>query len=504
GKTSGALNSGINVSSELRLEVIRESMKRKIVQDQLKNPDVNVFTGVPFDAESFDRDLNFSSLIDVDTDKIREAIRFDAADLEDDFLNALDFSKFNFPAPSIDLSRYLNFDDVLTIPEEDLKELFRSISFDPASFRPLIEDVLKGYGDFLAEKGYLDVDVIFGELRNYFGSESFRQTVNDWIASIEDADDPAETDRLGDLILKDINEYFTSVGLPAFPYVSNSFREYMESDEFRDIVFRDLSELPNLGEVEETVKNYVKDRFLKLFQEKYQEISSAVIRDVQAQLLGSVKGALADMFTGTMEKLGESMEQLVSIDAETFLSAFDVKMSAAEMQAFLSSFTAYAGGSVEKNLSALGYQDPDDPTAIYYYPSSFETKANVLAFLDGYNALMEKQNRAEEKISYTDTLGVVLSTVTEIVDIISYVLIAAVAVSLLVSSIMIGVITYISVLERRKEIGILRALGASKHNVANVFNAETAITGFAAGLLGALLSYALLIPINLILRHATG
>ena len=140
--------------------------------------------------------------------------------------------------------------------------------------------------------------------------------------------------------------------------------------------------------------------------------------------------------------------------------------------------------------------DFDQPSGISIYPLDFESKAQVVSLLDGYNARMEAEGKPEQVITYTDMVGTLMSSVTDIVDIISYVLIAFVAISLVVSSIMIGVITYISVLERKKEIGILRAIGASKGNIAQVFNAETFIIGLTAGLIGIGLTLLLLLPIT--------
>ena len=160
--------------------------------------------------------------------------------------------------------------------------------------------------------------------------------------------------------------------------------------------------------------------------------------------------------------------------------------------------------SFENNLKTLGYADFDNPSEIDIYPKDFESKAQVTGILEDYNQQMQDQGKEDQVISYTDSVGTLMSSVTEIVDIISYVLIAFVAISLLVSSIMIGVITYISVLERKKEIGILRAIGASKKNVSQVFNAETFIIGACAGIIGIALTLILLIPGNMILHSLEG
>ena len=158
----------------------------------------------------------------------------------------------------------------------------------------------------------------------------------------------------------------------------------------------------------------------------------------------------------------------------------------------------------DNNMKKLGYATVDKPQQINFYPKNFDSKGKIVNFLDGYNKKMEKSKDKEKKISYTDLVGTMMSSVTDIVDTVSYALIAFVGISLIVSSIMIGVITYISVLERKKEIGILRALGASKKDVRRVFNAETLIIGFSAGMLGVVVTYVLTIIANIIGYNKLG
>ena len=155
--------------------------------------------------------------------------------------------------------------------------------------------------------------------------------------------------------------------------------------------------------------------------------------------------------------------------------------------------------SYSDNLSLMGVSDLNEPSVINIYPNSFEAKENISALIDEYNASADES----DKITYTDYIGLMLSSVTTIINAISYILIAFVSISLIVSSIMIGIITYISVLERTKEIGILRAMGASKRDVSRVFNAETLIVGFVAGAIGILVTLLLLIPINAIIELIT-
>lgn len=155
----------------------------------------------------------------------------------------------------------------------------------------------------------------------------------------------------------------------------------------------------------------------------------------------------------------------------------------------------------EGNLELIGAVDTESPTSIKIYAKDFESKESVVSLISDYNKRMESEGREEDSIQYTDIVGLMMSSVSTIIDAISYVLIAFVSISLVVSSIMIGIITYISVLERTKEIGVLRAIGASKRDVSRVFNAETLIIGFASGALGIAVTLLLCIPANAIIKN---
>ena len=159
--------------------------------------------------------------------------------------------------------------------------------------------------------------------------------------------------------------------------------------------------------------------------------------------------------------------------------------------------------SYSGTLAQLGYSAFESPSSIYFYPKSFEDKAKLNELIDYYNKKVAEDGHEECQIKATDYIGMLMSSITTVIDVVTYVLVAFVAISLVVSSIMIGIITYISVLERTKEIGILRSIGASKRDIARVFNAETAVIGFGAGVIGILSTLLLEIPINLLLKYAT-
>ena len=224
-----------------------------------------------------------------------------------------------------------------------------------------------------------------------------------------------------------------------------------------------------------------------------------------AQIAGQMQSGIQTVMQQAMGQIGTNLQKAMgdamTIDTEAFADAFQMNMSEEELSELMMSMQSTGEASYDSNLRSLGYVDFAVPSGISIYPKDFESKEEVVRILDDYNSRMEAEGKDEQVITYTDMVGTLMSSVTDIIDIISYVLIAFVAISLVVSSIMIGVITYISVLERKKEIGILRAIGASKRNISQVFNAETFIIGLCAGLLGIGITLLLLIPGNALIHY---
>ena len=222
-----------------------------------------------------------------------------------------------------------------------------------------------------------------------------------------------------------------------------------------------------------------------------------------AKGMGETTAKIMAPLVKSLEGLGDLFgEDMMTIDTDKFAAAFKFDMSEDELSRLMETMLS---GTEEKsyksNLISLGYQDVDDPTSISFYFKDFEAKENFINFLKDYN---EKAEDEDKEIRYTDITGILMSSVKTIVDSVTYVLIAFVSISLVVSSIMIAVITLISVMERTKEIGILRAMGASKHNVSSIFNAETFIIGLLSGLLGVGVTFAAIPPINSLIHNVTG
>lgn len=217
-----------------------------------------------------------------------------------------------------------------------------------------------------------------------------------------------------------------------------------------------------------------------------------------------IKNPDINVFSG-LEFPKEGENEKFSLDSLTQEQKTQLsRLTAEELADLMEAYSENANASYENNMEKLGAVDLENPTTIKVYPKDFDSKEAIELAIEEYNQKQKDEGKEENTITYSDVVGTMISSVSQIVDIISYVLIAFVAVSLIVSSIMIGIITYISVLERTKEIGILRAIGVSKKDVSRIFNAETLIIGLIAGLLGIGITALFTIPINSVLFAITG
>ncbi len=208
-----------------------------------------------------------------------------------------------------------------------------------------------------------------------------------------------------------------------------------------------------------------------------------------------------NVFTGTQFSQGEEIKMKDLTPEQQMALA---SMSQEELMAYISTYNDNLNATYESNLQKLGYVDMDSPTKISIYASSFEDKEAISDLINEYNEKQKKEDNIANVITYNDFIGMMLTSVSNVINMISYVLIGFVSVSLIVSSIMIGIITYISVLERTKEIGILRAIGASKKDISHVFNAETFIIGLTSGCMGILITILLNLPISMVVENLTG
>ena len=309
------------------------------------------------------------------------------------------------------------------------------------------------------------------------------------------------------------------------------------TDVFTGLPFKESNEALTDDEIKKAVTDYCKDlsqakkadiyvSYMSIAPQKYidstidEQLKNVSRKDIEAKVVENYpeyKEMLASMDDETLfaymrEMMSEQISKKYAEEVKSNMSKLSTKALAEAFDECY--FTAegykliydnfmpetFSDSSYEQNLRKLGYVDLASPSAVNIYVSTFADKDAVAEIIEDYNDSVEK----DDKINYTDYVGLIMSSVTTIIDVISYVLIAFVAISLVVSSIMIGIITYISVLERTKEIGILRAIGASKRDISRVFNAETIIVGFGAGIIGIMVTILLCVPINAIVHSLTG
>ena len=480
--SSTILPIGVAYTHALTYYAIDHAAKSEVVKQQLADPEVNVLTGERFDADQRETDLDISSLFSVDTDMLKDAFQFDASklqfdlsgafDLQDgsfDFSSILDPSAFQLDLSDLDLSD-IDMSDV-ELPDMDaldLSQLFADmdLSVSEDALQSLMKKIMNGYKRYIIGNGILNLDKI--GFSSYMESDQFKQLLSE---------------SMGDLLdTTGLQEQFTASLQQNLQGIMTSYlQSYSEQ----------LSQ--KLGEALQTKLTAA-----------IQTQMSTVMQQLMTQLTTQFSQQIQSAIQNNIAQLSSQVEDALKIDPTVFQSAVQVNMSTDDLVDLVKMNLQSSTTSYSSVLGALGYSDYAKPGSIWIYPKSFEAKNRIVDSLNAYNAAMRAQGEEDKVIVFSDTVGTLMSAVTKIVDMVSNVLVAFVAISLVVSSIMIGVITYISVLERRKEIGILRAIGASKHNVSEVFNAETFIIGMCSGVIGVGLCLLLLIPGNMLIHSIAG
>ena len=444
------------------------------------------------------------------------------------------------------LKQYLTSKEMNERLCKDLQELVKNnVNVDMSSEKLIAVAVglMNQYQEYAKANGITQTDVASilaflsqGEIQQQIKEEAENLVKNSVTVNIT-------TKQIQDLLLQDVvaayPEYARNNSLPDPANLGTYFLEYMQTEDGQNRLMNGLMTLVDTSEVQtqfsQAMETYMKsmmtsftDAITKGIESKFTEIMEQVekqltkgIQTAMEQMMGNISSGMQEAMQSVMASVSSSitsamsqamsglgglgssmgnMEDALSIDPEAFAKAIQMNMNEDDLSELMMSLLSSENASYDGNLKKLGYADLNVPGGINIYPKDFESKSEIVGILDQYNADMEAAGEDEKVITYTDLVGTLMSSVTDIVNIISYVLVAFVAISLVVSSIMIGVITYISVLERKKEIGILRAIGASRHNVSQVFNAETFIIGFCAGAMGIGITLFLLIPANSIIR----
>ena len=406
---------------------------------------------------------------------------------------------------------YLNTDNARKILNEHLLSILAqndTFSVSADDMKGLFQDVMAGYQKYAAGKGYTDPSKFDEYLMEYIQTEDAKNILNQWGSKIivGNGDITVSQEQLKSLasdLAAGYETYASENGTPNPADMGKHFQEYLKTSGAQKEFQSGIVDMIGTGKIEKNLKKELK-KVTKDLTEEYSDDIQTLMNGIMTQIVNQIGAGMGDAMEQMMAQLGSGLGDAMNMNGDAFSDAFSMNMDFDELAELMTSMSSAQSATYENNLRTLGYADFSDPSGIDIYPVDFASKEHVVEILDDYNSRMEEEGKEEQVITYTDMVGTLMSSVTDIVDIISYVLIAFVAISLIVSSIMIGVITYISVLERRKEIGILRAIGASKRNISQVFNAETFIIGLCAGLIGIGLTLLILIPANAVIHQVAG
>ena len=452
GSDSSSLMSGVGYTKELTEFIINKASESEIVKKQLANEDINVFSNKRFDDESNESAIDFDDLVTIDTQMLSSAF-----------------------------GGNINEQDISNMTEGYMTEISSAITTDTSKAQTAFTDTL--------------VTITKNLLNDYITKNQVAGVATIALSDVE----------------KVVNEYMTST----------ASKELLGKLEAEYLVPQDVFS----STYSEFIKGFL-SQYITMMATDKENPSAFLVADAvegmvtafsqQEIILTSSQTIAAKMTEATMQKtilskvgeltgkLMKSMASAMKVDESKIAAAFQFNLDEEELQRlFQTMSSSNVAQNATSNLISLGYQDINEPSSIEFYFKDFDSKENFLDFIDDYNNKMEAEDD-EKVIKYTDITGILMSSVKVIVDSVSYVLIAFVSISLVVSSIMIGIITYISVLERTKEIGVLRAIGASKKNISSIFNAETFIVGLCAGVLGILTTLVLLIPTNSIIHAVTN
>ncbi len=439
--TSTSLTEGIGYRSDLPLHLMDVAAESDIVKQQIDDPDVDVFTGETFEKlkEDSGADFDMSQLFTVDEAKMANAFQVDTSSIESAMTNAMGGAASGMNTgdmfSDVPLPDFNNL-DLSAIQNATAETQAQQAQIMQTAATNAMPRIMQDYMTWSTQQGGAP------------GSASY--------------EDYQATGRPAQIFQEEMAAASASAG-----YDPNAAAQQLQTA---------------FGQaIQNAMADYMANTFTPYLQAK--------MGDTLAEYSQNLAVSMASA-------LGDAMGSGVSFNAEEFANAITVNMDQDELTNLLMNFAQSGNISYEKNLSKLGYASIDEPQSINIYAKSFDDKQAVEDIISVYNDDMDAQGEPDKSISYSDIMGALMKSVTDIVNMISMVLIAFVAISLVVSSIMIGIITYISVLERKKEIGILRAMGASKGNVANIFNAETFIEGLMSGIFAIAVVMLVSIPIN--------
>ena len=453
---ASALTPGIAYTHALTRQLMDRAADSQIVREQLAHPETDVFTGKTFDELQGEakQGVDLGSMFSVDEAALKSAFSFDTSALSG-AAGGMDLSGIDLSGLDIDLSgvgKDIDFSDIMVkAPTPDFSGVFDGLELTPEQMQQV---------------GALANQLFVG----FMQSDQFKALT------------PED--------LKDASK------------LAAAFSAYLENDATAQ---QCLAQLKALGgdalaeRLQQAMTDYIQKQLAPYLQQAMDQVMQSLSNQIAATVSSQLKAGAAGLMDQMATQMSSTFANLASamhVDASAFARAIHFNMDAEDLSSLMMSYAKASKLTYDNNLTTLGYADEADPISVKIFPRDFEAKERVLDHIDAYNKQVKAAGHDEQAISYTDYMGIIMGSVTDIVNTISLVLIAFVSISLVVSSIMIGIITYISVLERKKEIGILRAIGASKRNVANVFNAETFIEGLIAGVFAIVVVVLVSFPVN--------
>ena len=487
GVTSNALNPGVAYTSSLVDHIIEYSSNTEIVKKQLENEDIDVISNSKFNQKKNGLGLNFTDLISIDTNKLQSAfnIKIDQNQLQNqtqgymtEISNAI--STNTRPAKE----EFMN--NLNTLAKGVLNEINSEITADD------IESVVNNYlNSYEPSKLMSDMEQKYVIPKDTFKttySGLLKALLQIYVSSYEAAKA---------MLPQQNSENSSSMPNASIPNAADQSSNNPE-DNGENITMPSIPENisnMNIDLASTVISSYINSAAIQETGETMAKaMTEAVMKKTILTKVGELTGNLTNSFASAF-----------NVDQDKIASSFKMKMTEEEITRIISAMISDSKESNAKtNLNNFGYQDKEEPTYISFYFKSFDGKEHFKSFIDTYNEKVKAIGEEDKEINYTDTTGILMGSVKIIVNAVTYVLIAFISISLVVSSIMIGIITYISVYERTKEIGILRAIGASKRNISSIFNAETFIIGLLSGLIGIGFTYSVIPIINGILHKFTG
>ena len=487
GVTSMALNPGVSYTSNLVDYIIEESSKTDIVKKQQKNEKIDVLSGKRFDEKEKGLGLDFKDFIEIDKDNLKNAFNIN---IDENAMRRKTESYMKQISNSIttDISPAKNlFSKKLDILTDGV---FNNIKDEFG-----IEDVDSIVDKYLKQK---DAQNVLKELENKYviPKDTFKTAYSGLLKGLLQiyvssymAANQAIPQNMGNMNMQDLQNMD--------PEILAQMQSAMSGNEVNSANIEQNVEMK--AKINKEIANAVKKEFNN---------SAAIQKTIdtmgKAMTEAKVKKTVLTKVGELVSELTKSFSNAFNVDQDKISNSFKMKMTEEELTRVISAMLTDKESNAKLNMIKFGYQDREEPTYISFYFRSFDGKERFKDFVSTYNEKVKADGEDDKEINYTDTTGILMGSVKTIVNAVTYVLIAFISISLVVSSIMIGIITYISVYERTKEIGILRAIGASKHNISSIFNAETFIIGLLSGLFGIGFTYAVIPIINKVLHHFTG